>query len=126
MDAIRLNLEAKDQLFPLISDILSTLNRYDNLFVIGSQHNSCKHSTAGALCCRQGLSQRRSFRRGMWHLLPLTVVIYVFTAEESSLRIVTLHAMRASDALTPEQLRQLSFDLETGYSEFQAVLAGRK
>lgn len=49
-----------------------------------------------------------------------------FTAEESSLRIVTLHAMRASDALTPEQLRQLSFDLETGYSEFQAVLAGRK
>ena len=27
MDAIRLNLEAKDQLFPLISDILTSLNR---------------------------------------------------------------------------------------------------
>ncbi len=27
MDAIRLNLEAKDQLFPLISDIMTALNR---------------------------------------------------------------------------------------------------
>lgn len=43
-----------------------------------------------------------------------------------SYRLKRLNQMKASDELTPEDVRQLSFDLENSLAEFHRVLASTK
>ncbi|KAJ1632327.1 vacuolar protein sorting-associated [Pavlovales sp. CCMP2436] len=49
-----------------------------------------------------------------------------FVAKEKARQWLTvLHAMRASDELDEGQVRQILFDLETGYNEFHRSLSNR-
>ena len=42
--------------------------------------------------------------------------------DNQSIRLTTLNSMRASDELTPEQGRQMAFDLEVAYNAYNKYL----
>ncbi|EEB93508.1 hypothetical protein MPER_07820 [Moniliophthora perniciosa FA553] len=84
MDALKLNLRAKDQLHPLLQNVVTGYARFKNT--------------------GQGDGEARSRLVG-W--------------------LITLNGMSASETISEEQSRQLSFDVEHAYSEFFRSLSGK-
>ncbi|KAG7093588.1 hypothetical protein E1B28_007254 [Marasmius oreades] len=82
MDALKLNLRAKDQLHPLLQNLVTGYARFK-----GSNDSEARSRLVG------------------W--------------------LITLNGMSASETITEEQSRQLSFDVEHAYSEFFRSLGGK-
>ncbi|KAK7040782.1 Vacuolar protein-sorting-associated protein 28 [Paramarasmius palmivorus] len=85
MDALKLNLRAKDQLHPLLQNVVTGYARFNR----GNGTNVAGVGT--------GEGEARSRLVG-W--------------------LITLNGMAASETISEEQSRQLSFDVEHAYSEF--------
>ncbi|KAF9266847.1 ESCRT-1 complex, Vps28 subunit [Marasmius fiardii PR-910] len=82
MDGLKLNLRAKDQLHPLLQNVVTGYARFK-----GSNDSEARSRLVG------------------W--------------------LITLNGMSASETITEEQSRQLSFDVEHAYSEFFRSLGGK-
>lgn len=80
MDALKLDMTAVDEVYPLLSDIMQSLHRVSKLPPEFSGKVKLKH----------------------WLSL--------------------LHSMPASKRLSPEEVRQLLFDLESSYNDFISIL----
>ncbi|GJE90759.1 vacuolar protein sorting-associated protein 28 [Phanerochaete sordida] len=82
MDALKLNMRAKDQLHPILQELVTGYARFK-----GSKD-------------WEGRSKLVAW-------------------------LITLNGMKASEELTNEQIRQLSFDIEHAYNEFFRSLSGK-
>lgn len=80
MDALKLNLKAKDQLHPFLTDLMSGYSRFK-----GSQE-----------------------WEGRAKILHWWVPSSIFDYEGADYRLITLNALKASDEITDEQSRQVS------------------
>ncbi len=83
MDALKLNLRAKDQLHPFLTELMSGYSRFK-----GSQE-----------------------WEGRGKILHWCVVAYHIPLKLYA-RLITLNAMKASDEVTEEQSRQVSSDVK--------------
>ncbi|KAL0066554.1 Vacuolar protein-sorting-associated protein 28 [Marasmius tenuissimus] len=84
MDGLKLNLRAKDQLHPLLQNVVTGYARFKGS---GGAQDEARSRLVG------------------W--------------------LITLNGMSASEMITEEQSRQLSFDVEHAYSEFFRSLGGK-
>ncbi|KAF4571333.1 Vacuolar protein-sorting-associated protein 28 [Pleurotus pulmonarius] len=83
MDALKLRLRAKDQLHPMLQELVTSYARFK-----GSKDWEGRSKMVG------------------W--------------------LITLNGMKASEEITEDQARQLSFDIEHAYAEFFRSLSGNK
>ncbi|KAL0580674.1 Vacuolar protein-sorting-associated protein 28 [Marasmius crinis-equi] len=84
MDGLKLNLRAKDQLHPLLQNVVTSYARFKGS---GGAQDEARSRLVG------------------W--------------------LITLNGMSASEMITEDQSRQLSFDVEHAYSEFFRSLGGK-
>ena len=98
MDALKLKLRAKDQLHPLLSELMTGYTR----FKASSEWEGRPKILHWSVIYGRYLAIT-------YHRLTST--------HDISLRLITLNQMRASEEVTEEQSRQMLFDLEHAYSE---------
>lgn len=101
MDAIKLKYRAKDQLYPMLQELMTGYARFK-----GSKD-----------------------WEGRGKMVSWLVVIYyhaLYILKSGNYRLILLNGMKASDELNEEQSRQLLFDVEHAYAEFFRSLGGAK
>ncbi|KAJ7621082.1 vacuolar protein sorting-associated protein 28 [Roridomyces roridus] len=99
MDALKLRLRAKDQLHPILQDLVTGYARFK-----GSKD-------------WEGRSRMVSWQ--------VSSVLLQSSIQRLS-RLITLNGMSASEEITEEQSRQLLFDVDHAYAEFFRSLSGGK
>jgi ESCRT-I complex subunit VPS28 len=78
IDALRINITSKDQLHPLLGDVIQSVNKVTNV----------DFANRGKII--------------QW--------------------LITLNQMRTTDELSPEQVRELTFDMDQAYNGFKAAI----
>ncbi|KAF7291884.1 Vacuolar protein sorting-associated protein 28 [Mycena indigotica] len=99
MDAIKLRMWAKDQLHPILQDLVTGYARFK-----GSKDWEGRSRMVG------------------WQVEFNSF----FQLSSNKFRLITLNAMKASEEITEEQSRQLLFDADNAYNEFFRSLSGGK
>jgi len=87
MDALKLNLRAKDQLHPFLTDLMSGYSRFKG-------------------------SQEWEGRAKILHWYVYHLICFEFRAVADD-RLITLNALKASDEITEEQSRQVCYTRTT-------------
>lgn len=109
MDALKLNLRAKDQLHPLLTEVMSGYAKFKG---------SAEWEGRAKIIHWCVMRVMRWCSRCV-HLLFGAFPLSSFPVPRlTSLRLITLNAMKASDEITEEQSRQMLFDIENAYNEF--------
>ena len=103
------------QIYPLMSDLLTNLNKVCAASCIACCGQCCAPECKSKICGTY------------WQLLYLMAQVEGFPAEfqgkgKVKTWISKLHSMPASQELTENESRQLLFDLESSYNEFMSVL----
>ncbi|CCM02633.1 uncharacterized protein FIBRA_04737 [Fibroporia radiculosa] len=102
MDALKLRMRAKDQLHPILQELVTGYARFK-----GSKD-------------WEGRSKMVSWWVATTPLYPVHVTEPIYT------RLITLNGMKASEEITEEQSRQLLFDIEHAYAEFFRSLSSKE
>ncbi|KAA1098108.1 Vacuolar protein-sorting-associated protein 28, variant 2 [Puccinia graminis f. sp. tritici] len=115
MDALKLKMRAKDQLHPLLSELMVGYSKFPKSQEWEGRpkilHWWVTGITISSRCSQSQISTNPTRKsRGNCCLLA------------GFNRLITLNSMRASDEITDEQSRQILFDIDSAYQEFYKSL----
>ena len=120
MDSLKLNMVAVDQIYPVLSDLMQSMNK------VQDGVNGVAHGLVGV---ETGRAARSCPAAQSPHASPTPLQIPSLPADFSG-KVKTrawvskVHALPASRELGDDDVRQLLFDLESSYNDFMATIGG--